>query len=242
MGKFNSIVTFTGKVDQIVGMKGANGETYARKNAIPRNPNTTAQVEQRTKMSLAGQLSKITPRAAIYGMGSSNQKRRSAFTANIARKAGVVFSDGSAVAQLLPADLVFSEGLGRNMDAAIAASFANNKLTVTGTPADFPEDVDAVVVVAVFSENRTGNYHEVMMDTITREDPSVVFDSADNTANVYYIPVLQAEGASRASYLRAIANIEASDSYTTSAEVLTSGVFKYAASEYHSSKVNTPQA
>lgn len=236
MGKQLGIYRFGGKVGQAVGMQGEDGNVYLRERVIPKNPNTQGQIDARVKMSLAGLLSKITPKSAIYGMGATARKRRANFTGNIARAAEASTVDGVTTAILAPAALKFSEGVGRDFSSLLTAAFANNVLTVTAS--EMPEEVDAIVVIAVFSQNRTGDYNEVAVKTITKTALSVTFNSTDQVANVYYIPVLQSEGASRASYERAIANIEATSSYTAQAEVLTSGVFDYAASQFLGSSSN----
>lgn len=230
MGTQIGIFPFSGKVDNAVGMKGEDGKSYFRKLVTPKNPNTPGQIDARVKMSLAGQLSKITPKSAIFGMGATARKRRANFTGNIARNAETSTVDGVTTARLAPADLKFSDGVGRDISSVLTAAFANNVLTVTAS--EMPENIDAIVVVGVFSHDRTGNYNAVDVKTITRTNLSVTMNSTEQVANVYYIPVLQSEGASRASYERAIANIEATNSYSTQAEVLTSGVFDYAASQY----------
>lgn len=230
MGKQLGIYRFGGKVGQAVGMKGEGGDVYLREHVIPKNPNTPGQIDARVKMSLAGQLSKITPKSAIFGMGATARKRRANFTGNIARNAETGTVDGVTTARLAPADLKFSEGVGRDLSSVLTAAFANNTLTVTAS--EMPEGIDAIVVVGVFSQNRTGDYNAVDVKTITRTNLEVTMSSTQQVANVYYIPVLQSEGASRASYERAIANIEATNSYATQAEVLTSGVFDYAESQY----------
>lgn len=229
MGKLNSIFTFTGKVDQAVGMKGQNGETYVRKNVVPKNPNTTAQVAQRVKMALAGLISKMTPKSAIYGMGNSDVMRRSNFTSNIARKATVTTTNGVAQAVLAPADLIFSDGVNRDLSSLLTASLVSDVLTVTASA--LPDDIPAVIVIAAYAQTEDGPYTAIEALTITATSLTATFPARRAAqANVYYIPVMQSEGASRASYERAVANIAASDSYAAQAEALTSGVFNYAAS------------
>lgn len=236
MAKQLGIYRFGGKVGQAVGMQGEDGKVYLRELVVPKNPNTTPQIEARTKMSLAGQLSKITPKSAIFGMGATARKRRANYTGNIARKATATTADGTTTAQLHPADLIFSEGVGRDLSQDLTAAYTEGTLTVTADA--MPEGVDAIVAIAVFSQNRTGDYNSVQVKTITRTQLSVTMTSNQNVANVYYIPVFQSEGASRATYERAIANIESTNSYAAQAETLTSGVFDYGASQYLQSMVN----
>lgn len=228
MAKQLGIYRFGGKVGQAVGMKGESGEVYLREHVIPKNPNTKGQIEARVKMSLAGQLSKITPKSAIFGMGGTARKRRSNFTGNIARNAIVATADGISTAELKPKDLIFSQGVTRDLTDVLTATFAEHTLTVTASA--MPEDCAAIVAIAVFSETATGNYNSVQVKTITKTQMTATFGANQDVANVYYIPVMQAEGASRASYERAVANIEATSSYAAQADTLTSGVFNYGGS------------
>lgn len=236
MGKLLGMLQYSGKVGETVGMKGADGKNYVRVMASPRNPNTTAQITQRVKMALAGLMSQITPKSALYGLGNSDLKRRSAYTSNIAKKATTSGSGDSIQALLAPADLVFSKGVGRNIDDVLTAAFTQNVLTVTASA--MPAEMGAIIVIAVFSEGRTGNYTAVEVKTITSTQLTATFNNTSLVANVYYIPVMQADGASNASYESAVANIEASNSYAAQVEVLTSGVFNYAASRYLNSYSN----
>lgn len=236
MAKQIGIFPFSGKLDNAVGMKGEEGKNFFRKLVTPKNPNTDAQVMQRSKMALAGLLSKITPSSAIYGMGASNRKRRSAFTGNIASVATSSIAAGVATTNLAPADLVFSKGVARDLKDIIQVEFTNNALNVTCN--DLPEDLAAIKVIAVFSQNRTGDYNEVAVKAITRDKSQVFFENASAVANVYYVPVFKAESASRAKYDKAVAAIEATHDYSVQAEILTSGVFNDGQSMYHSSVTN----
>lgn len=239
MAKQIGIFPFAGKLDNAVGMKGEEGKSYLRKLVTPKNPNTDAQVMQRSKMALAGLLSKITPSSAIYGMGSSNRKRRSAFTGNIASMATSSIAAGVATTNLAPADLVFSKGVARDIKNDITVAFADNTLSASVTAGYFADkDIIAIKVIAVFSQNRTGDYNEVAVKAITATTTEVTFANASAVANIYYVPVFKAEGASRAKYDQAVAAIEATHDYSVQAEILTSGLFNDGQSMYHSSVTN----
>lgn len=237
MAKQIGIFPFSGKLDTAVGMKGEDGKNFFRKLVTPKNPNTDAQVMQRSKMALAGLLSKITPVSAIYGMGASNRKRRSAYTGNIASNATSTVAAGVVTTNLAPADLVFSKGVARDLKSIITLEFVDNNLTAVCN--DMPEDLAAIKVIAVFSQNRTGDYNEVAVQAITAETETVHFENASAIANVYYVPVFKATSASRAKYDDAVAAIEATHDYSVQADILTSGVFTDGQSMYHSSMVNT---
>lgn len=237
MAKQIGIFPFSGKLDNAVGMKGEDGNNFLRKLVTPKNPNTDAQVMQRSKMALAGLLSKITPVSAIYGMGASNRKRRSAYTGNIASAATSTMAEGVVTTNLAPADLVFSKGVARNLKAILTAEFVNNVLSVGCN--EFPEDLAAIKIIAVFSQNRTGDYNEVAVKALTSDTAQVDFENASAVANLYYVPVFKANSASRAKYDDAVAAIEATHDYSVQADILTSGVFTDGQSMYHSSVTNT---
>lgn len=77
-----------GKVGSVVYRTEAGIGTIASEyNPNPRNPRTLAQVAQRSKMNLAGQLSKVTPYAAIAGLASSRRAARSMFVSSVLKAA-----------------------------------------------------------------------------------------------------------------------------------------------------------
>lgn len=224
MAKINGMLSYTGKLGQTVGMKGQDGETYVRINTKPANPKSSKQVDQRVKFSLAGQLSKLTPIEAIYGLGSSKRKRRSRFTSIIARNAVVTTGDGITTAKLDPQNLIFSDG-NQVLVPAFQATLDNGVVTLKA--ASFPDGVDAVLAVIVSTNADREEYISVqtaLIDSISAM-PTVTIPSGAQ-ANIYYIPVLQASGATSVSYQRAIDNLRDSE-YATQAEILTSGVFSY---------------
>lgn len=69
-----------GKIGGIVyRVEAGIGMIASEYNPSPHNPRTIAQTNQRSKMNLAGQISKITPYAAIAGMGVNRREARSRF-------------------------------------------------------------------------------------------------------------------------------------------------------------------
>ena len=71
------------------------------------NPNTVGQIQQRTKLALAGRLSKIIPAAAIAGLKGSNKRDRRGEFVRLAVKSAV-FSGNQA--SIPDASLVLSQG------------------------------------------------------------------------------------------------------------------------------------
>ena len=86
----------------------SNGVQVARVyQPVVANPNTVGQITQRAKMALAGRLSRITPTAAIEGLGGDNKRtRRGAFVKNAVR-ATTYSANGASLAA---GDLIVSDG------------------------------------------------------------------------------------------------------------------------------------
>ena len=238
MGKINSIISFTGKTGEVVGMKGQEGQTYLRKMAVPANPRTQNQIEQRLKMSLAGQLSKMVSKDLIYGMGTSTRSRRSNFTANIVRSADIdILATGEMKASLLPNRLMFSDGIKYPISGVTATLTTAGVLTAT--IAELPVDVAAIIVVGVFAQARGNEYQAVKAATLTSSQLSVTINGGVNAAlaNIYLIPVLRADGATSADFQRAVNNIESNDGYEAIVATQSAGVLNYAASQYNSTVI-----
>ena len=114
MGKFVGLIgTISGKVGNVVFVKGEKGTSYGRTyqpNVL--NPKTILQTDQRAKMNLVGRLSQVTPKALLIGMdGANNRQRRSIFTSNLLKVATIDRSAGDeVVAMIAPEDIVFSQG------------------------------------------------------------------------------------------------------------------------------------
>lgn len=207
MAKFNSAISFTGKLGQIVGMKGMDGETYARMRTKPSNPKTTAQVDQRVKMALAGMLSKITPSSLLVGLDTSKRKRRTKYTSIIARAAQVTSTDKGVMAKLPPKELLFSDGVTLDMPK-LKATYDGKKLTVSLEDGEsFTEDVAAALIIGVFADLDNGEYISVNGAILSDDDTSVQIAGWGGAVNVYAVPLGRAEGASYVSYKRVIDRI-----------------------------------
>lgn len=77
MGKINSVIEFTGRTGNLVGVKGQNGQVYLRKHVRKiHNDNSEQQVVARAKMALAGNLSKLIKAELLYGMPGNGRRMR----------------------------------------------------------------------------------------------------------------------------------------------------------------------
>lgn len=232
MAKFNSAISFTGKLGQVVGMKGMDGETYARMRTKPSNPKSVAQVDQRVKMSLAGMLSKITPSSLLVGLNTSKRKRRSKYTSIIARAAEVTSKGKNVLAKLPPEELVFSDGVALDIPK-LKATYDGKKLTVSLEGSEsFTEDVAAALIIGVFANLNDGAYISVNGAILSDKDPVQIFGSG-GAVNVYAVPLGRAEGASYVSYKRVIERIaEAPYDYAALAAIDNGQTLRYGKSEF----------
>lgn len=241
MAKFDSIIKFTGNLDGMVGMKGANGETYIRKNVKPADPKTTAQVGTRTKISLAGQISKLTPKEAIIGMGGSTRERRNNFMKNIIRKATIDNTAGKAEAFLTPEQLVFSMG----RDFPVVVTIAE----VTGVARGIRVNISAaektrldnagvmsMMVIFVWSDNNN-EYRYIDVKTATSEAmvEGVTSLNLNSKCNVYVVPLLPVDGTSRAAYEEGVTRISdlGENGYSVIAQLSSNGMIALGQSQFN---------
>ena len=227
MSKQISALQVSGKVGEVVGMKGFNGENYMRIAKKPSNPNTPKQVQQRSKLVLAGLMSKMTPSELLIGMSSTKRLRRSRYTSAIIRNAIIgTNAKGDVVANLDPTKLVFSEG--RFVEVSgLTPTYNGTALSVayTGT---LPEDMASILVIGVIAKN--GEYRVVDGDLITKDHTTAVINGTGDTANVYYVPIMRAAGASNVAYANAVAQLATTNDYSVAAEASQAGILDYAAS------------
>lgn len=233
MAKQISNIQVSGKLGANVGMTGENGENYMRMNAKPSNPKTTKQVAVRTKMVLAGKMSKLTPANFIDGLSaSSKRQRRSRFVKNIINNT----IDDRGVMYLDPEKLVLSEGRYVELPDA-TVTYANGVLTTAVTA--LPADMAALEVVAYFGKD--GEYVAANMGIIKEGQLSVSMGFKDGDfAQVYFIPVVRAEGASSVAYSQAVEALAAqSDAYSADATISETDALTRGASQYDQDITNT---
>lgn len=247
MAKFDSIIKFTGNLDGMVGMKGANGETYIRKNVKPADPKTTAQVATRNKISLAGQLSRLTPKSAIIGMGGSTRERRNNFMKSILRYSTVNNINGRSEAFLAPQALIFSTGRDFPINVAIAQATGVGRGIRVSISADEKRRLDvagvsAAMIIFVWSNN-ADDYRFVDVHTATTQDmvEGVTSLNLNEKCNVYVVPLLPVDGASRTAYIDGVSRISEAavgeNGYSVIAELSSNGTI--ALGQSHFSGVGT---
>lgn len=213
MAKQKSTFQFSGKIGTIVGMKGANGESYIREYVKPANPKSTAQTAQRVKMSLAGQLSKLTAQSVIYGMGTTPRKRRPAFVSNIVRRADATTSGGQAIAKINPADLIFSDGVNQPLSLTGATTLESGTFRVAydRTPFIDNDDLATILVVATpfSSDDKVTAVLSGLMVRDSEVDVRILVPAGTVEVAWYYIPIFRAEGVDSTSYQRDVDYVQA---------------------------------
>lgn len=234
MGKLQGIFQFTGKIGEAVGMRGDDGQTYARVRVRKiANPNTEAQQKTRTIASLAGKISSITSSEIIRGMrGSNKRQRRASFTKNIMLKAKTVkdITTGETIASLDPVDLLLAEGQTMALPA-ITTTLRSGVVSVAHQ--NWPENLAAVVVVAYGATDEDSYVecrHVVMLPS--DQSPATFNVNKDVKAiTVYAIPVSRAEGASRTSYESALEALEDDREFAVVSNT-SAGALEYNKSEF----------
>lgn len=228
MAKLLGVFQFSGKLGQVVGLKGADGENYVRINVKPTNKNSADQVDTRVKMTLAGLISKLTDPNLIVGMGNTARKRRNNFTGNIARNAeATTNSEGNAIAKLAPEKLIFSDGRMIAIPSTLSTTYDGRALSAN-YPGTFDDDTAAYLVIGAFSKKE--EYIRIDGVLLTPEQPSGQIIGDGDAVNVYVIPVVRADGASQVSYQRAIDDLATTNDYAAATRGVVAGSLTYGAS------------
>ena len=237
MAKQFSTFQFVGKVGTLVGMKGKNGSAYIRTLVTPSNPKTAAQTDQRVKMSLAGQMSKLTPQALLIGMSSDRRMRRPNFTSNIVRNAVVTTVNNQRAAKIDPALVLFSDGAAAVMTDTPNVRASASSVTASLSASEFnASGLVSVIIVAAFADanNRVVSIANATL-TATVDSVEIIAPAGYSRVNVYYIPIVMAEGTDNVSYQRVIDMLAADASYQALATISASGSIVYRRSVYMNS-------
>ena len=202
MGKFVGIIgTISGKVGNVVFVKGEKGTSYGRTyqpNVL--NPQTVRQTDQRAKMNLVGRLSQVTPKILLIGLdGSNNRQRRSIFTSILLKVATVDRSAGNeVVAMIAPEDVVFSQGaevISATMGSVSVTERSVSTSLTLGDATLASKYGERVVCAVIDPSNKAGyslvKFIDVVLDDTTAKTVTFNFGSplADQTmVCVYRLP------------------------------------------------------
>lgn len=180
MAKFQGIIgSGSGKAGNLVFSKGNKGETIARAyQPQVKNPRTEAQILQRAKMNLVGQMSGLLDRGALVPLGGGSAlENRSIFNrlALLATSANMD-EQGGATAKLAPEDVRFSKGAAPLLSTIGEVTISGNTLTIPITPALPSEDYLGMygerIYVGILSAANNGQW-----DGFTYSDNIVTSDS-----------------------------------------------------------------
>lgn len=174
-----------GRVGGVVFSKGDNGLIYVRSyQPTVSNPKTKGQTDQRAKMNLVGQLSSVTPKDVIVGLGNgSNRMRRSDFTRHLLRVATLTTTSTGTVAKIAPGDVVFSKGTAMVSASSAAAPVltASNVLIATqlNDASLAGRYGERIVVTLIDPTNKSGYsamvYGDIIYDDTTTKNLTLTF-------------------------------------------------------------------
>lgn len=190
-----------GKVGGIVYRTVAGIGTVASEyNPSPRNPRTIAQVNQRGKMNLAGQLSKITPFAAIAGMGSSRRVARQNFISEVL-KAITAPSGANGFATLEYERIRISDGVSSGVSVSATVSTDTGVVTITPDVSGAVYPVLGYVAVCYYTD-RTGEVaaKAAKFDASTSPMTMTIIADAGDVAFLYLVPILDTGEDARAAF------------------------------------------
>lgn len=177
------------------------GQVMSEYNPEPTNPRTLAQTKQRAKMNLAGQLSKVTPYAAIAGLSTNRRMARSMFVSNLLTN--ITNTDGAngAIKTTLDYDkVVMSEGAVVPMIPVVSMGANNATISVSfGDVTGITNLLGAIVVCYISTDDVL---HSCNVKAVSDLSTPVTFDVATFYQNpmhggvgvVYVIPIIDNGG------------------------------------------------
>lgn len=207
MGKFVGLIgTISGKVGNVVFVKGEKGVSYGRTyQPQVANPKTIGQTDQRVKMNLVGRMSQITPAEVLIGLGGSKRMRRAEFNKILLGVATVQHSIGAPViAKIAPTDVIFSKGtqpFEANVSTPGATTANSATIGLTLTNADLVNKYGERIVVAVIDPSDKAGYSlikyaDVVFTGTTAQNVEIRYGAPiadESMVCIYRIPYLLTE-------------------------------------------------
>lgn len=210
MGKFVGLIgTISGKVGNVVFVKGDKGTSYGRTyQPVVANPKTVGQTDQRAKMNLVGRMSQVTPYEVLLGMGGNKRMRRSEFNKLLLDAATIDRSvPGTVVAKIEPGNVLFSKGaqtLEANVSTQGSTTATAATIGLTLADAALAGKYGERIVVAVIDPSDKGGYSlvkyaDVVFDNTTAKTVTINYGAPianESLVCVYRLPFqLTDEGA-----------------------------------------------
>lgn len=167
-----------GRVGGVVFSKGDNGLVYGRSyQPTVSNPKTKGQTDQRAKMNLVGQISSVTPKEVLYGLGSgSNRMRRSEFSRHLLRVTTLTSTSSGTIAKIAPGDVVFSKGAAMVSARSAAAPVLTASTILIATElndASLAGRYGERVVVTLIDPTNKAGYSAIVYGDIIYDDANV---------------------------------------------------------------------
>lgn len=229
MAKISSLIEFTGRVGNLVGVKGEDGEFYLRRRVRHiHNANSEAQIITRAKVALAGNLSKLFPADLLFGMsGNGKTGRRRHWIVEIMQKMTISTVEGKVRAVLDPADMILSDGQYAYGVSVTNPTIADGNVSMTVT---IPEGVERVLVVSAFADGTERRFMSVN-STVATATGSVTLplpEERQNVANIYIVPIVRSTSQSGVSYTSEVGAIgEETISYSAEARMYNSDLYEW---------------
>lgn len=190
------------------------GQVVSEYNGSPKNPRTPAQVGQRSKMNLAGQISKLTPYMAIAGLDTSKRRARSKFVSNLLKQTTLTAPAGSgysSAAQVEYGNVSFSNGVDALSNLTGSVAQQTRVVTATATPATGMGTIVAVRFVHIIAVD--GKVVAVVVSDV--DTPTAGGDFVNNITlpggdagtiadNVYAIPIVETDGSVGVAYQQGV--------------------------------------
>lgn len=220
----NMLGKFRGKVGATVFRTEAGiGQIASEYNPNPKNPRTIAQTRQRGKMNLAGQLSKLTPSAALIGLDSNKRMARGKFVSNILKNTTMPATLSTSQANNATLDeskLKLSNGLFRNISGNFTQAGAVIEMGWSGL--DAYDDIVGVLCVVYYNDGQRFSACKVENVTITdpaTADPLEIDVTGWNGGSVvvYGIPVIATDENIMATYNNLVSEVNGTNNSFASA-------------------------
>lgn len=203
-----------GKIGGTVFRGGEDGMTIASEyNGKPANPRTMLQTNQRNKMNLAGQFSKLTPYDAIVGLDASRRKARSIFVSNLLKNTGQASSQtpGGVSSRIAMGQVVFSKGVlvSTTIEKTFDVETSKATITITNNEQDVTVMGYRVILVAGADEKVVGV--SVRDVTLASEQSSVALEvNVPNSIvggryDIYAVPMVETNANARTMFVQGIA-------------------------------------
>lgn len=194
---------FVARVDSSV------GQVLSEYNPHPKNPRTLAQTKQRSKMNLAGQISKAVAAECIVGLDPNGRKARSMFVSNLLKN--ITLSGTSGLdASITYSAIKFAKGAHYGVDLNYSYDDMNSALEVTPVFADSPESVIGVMVVVLEhstnpSTNPMGPIVQCKLQERSLSPTAMTFDVEGDPAEpsafeMFVVPVVETSSNVRAAF------------------------------------------